>query len=35
MPLYMYQGAYTSESLAVQVKNPQDTLARAQGDDQF
>lgn len=24
MPLYMYQGAYTAESLAAQVKNPQD-----------
>jgi len=26
MPLYMYQGAYTAESLAVQIKNPQDRL---------
>jgi uncharacterized protein with GYD domain len=32
MPLYMYQAAYTAESLAVQLKNPQnraDTVGRA------
>lgn len=26
MPLYMYQLAYTAESLAAQIKNPQDRL---------
>jgi uncharacterized protein with GYD domain len=26
MPLYLYQVAYTSESLAAQIKNPQDRL---------
>ena len=26
MPLYLYQGAYTSESIAAQIKNPQDRL---------
>src|SRR6266540_2832910 len=26
MPLYLYQLAYTSESLAAQIKNPQDRL---------
>jgi uncharacterized protein with GYD domain len=26
MPLYMYQAAYTSESLAAQIKEPQDRL---------
>jgi len=32
MPLYMYQAAYTAESLAAQLKNPQnraDTVGRA------
>ena len=27
MPLYMYQAAYTAESLAAQMKDPQDRLA--------
>ncbi|HYW27222.1 MAG TPA: GYD domain-containing protein [Terriglobales bacterium] len=26
MPLYMYQGAYTAESVAAQIKNPQDRI---------
>jgi uncharacterized protein with GYD domain len=26
MALYMYQGAYTAESIAAQIKNPQDRL---------
>jgi hypothetical protein len=26
MPQYLYQVAYTSESLAAQIKNPQDCL---------
>jgi hypothetical protein len=26
MPLYMYQAAYTAESWAAQMKNPQDRL---------
>jgi uncharacterized protein with GYD domain len=26
MPLYMYQAAYTAESLAAQIKSPQDRL---------
>jgi uncharacterized protein with GYD domain len=26
MPLYMYQAAYTPESLAIQIKNPQDRI---------
>jgi uncharacterized protein with GYD domain len=26
MPLYMYQAAYTSESIAAQIKNPQDRI---------
>ena len=26
MPQYLYQVAYTSESLAAQIKNPQDRL---------
>jgi uncharacterized protein with GYD domain len=26
MPLYMYQGAYTAESVATQIKNPQDRI---------
>ncbi|MBI2887111.1 MAG: GYD domain-containing protein [Chloroflexi bacterium] len=26
MPLYMYQAAYTPESLAAQIKNPQDRI---------
>jgi uncharacterized protein with GYD domain len=26
MPLYMYQAAYTSESLAAQIKEPQDRI---------
>lgn len=29
MPLYMYQAAYTSESLAAQIKEPQDRIERA------
>jgi len=26
MPLYMYQAAYTAESIAAQIKNPQDRI---------
>jgi uncharacterized protein with GYD domain len=26
MPLYMYQGAYTAESLAAQIKDPKDRI---------
>ena len=26
MPLYLYQAAYTAESLAAQIKNPQDRI---------
>lgn len=26
MPLYLYQAAYTSESIAAQIKNPQDRI---------
>jgi uncharacterized protein with GYD domain len=26
MPLYMYQGAYTAESVAAQIKEPQDRI---------
>jgi uncharacterized protein with GYD domain len=26
MPLYIWQGSYTSESLAAQIKNPQDRI---------
>jgi uncharacterized protein with GYD domain len=26
MPLYLYQAAYTAESLAAQIKNPQDRM---------
>lgn len=29
MPLYMYQAAYTAESLAAQIKEPQDRIERA------
>jgi uncharacterized protein with GYD domain len=29
MPLYMYQCAYTPESLAAQIKEPQDRIERA------
>ena len=29
MPLFMYQAAYTPESWAAQVKNPQDRIERA------
>jgi uncharacterized protein with GYD domain len=27
MPVYLYQAAYTAESIAAQIKNPQDRLA--------
>lgn len=29
MPLYMYQAAYTPESIAAQIKEPQDRIERA------